>query len=357
MAVAPPAPPSIETRTITSYIVIGLTLTAVAVLSWRISHVFVVAFGGIVLATVLRSMSEPLSRHTRLSDRGSLVVVLLILLLSAGVLTMVFGNLVMGQVGELREKLPVAMEEFTNSIGKSDMGAMMLDSFEKSMTEGTTWSGFGLAAGAALSLTADLILLLFLGVYFAVDPKLYRSGALRLLPPKRRAQVRSALDDAAEALRKWVLAQLAAMVAVGVLTGVALTIIGVPMAFALAVLAGLLEFVPIVGPIFAAIPALLLAFAHGPSTLVYTAGAYVVVQQIESNLITPLVQRWAVKLAPVVGLLSVLACGYIFGVIGIIFATPIAVVVVELVKHLYVEDTLENNAPPAPSISAKAARG
>ncbi len=355
MAVAPP-PPSIETRTITSYIVIGLTLTAVAVLSWRISHVFVVAFGGIVLATVLRSMSEPLSRKTRLSDRWSLVVVVLILFMAAGVLSIVFGNLVMGQAAELREKLPVALEQFTTSIGNSELGGMLLDSFEKSMSESTTWSGFRLAAGAVLSLTADLVLLVFLGVYFAVDPKLYRSGALRLLPPKRRAQVRSALDDAGEALRKWVLAQLMAMLAVGLLTGVALSIIGVPLAFALGVVAGLLEFVPIVGPIFAAVPALLLAFAQGPTAMVYTLGAYMLVQQIESNLITPLVQRWAVKLAPVVGLLSVLACGYIFGVIGVIFATPMAVVVVELVKHLYVEDTLENNAPPA-SASVKTTRG
>jgi predicted PurR-regulated permease PerM len=171
---------------------------------------------------------------------------------------------------------------------------------------------------------------------------LYRNGALRLLPPVRRPQVGRALDDAGRALRKWLVAQIIVMIAVGLMSGVGLAMLGVPLALSLGLLAGLLEFIPVVGPIVSAIPGVLLAFAKGPETALYVVILYVVVQQIESNILTPLIQRWAVELPPVIALLSIVACGLLFGVMGVIFATPMAVVIMAMVQHLYVEDTLEN---------------
>jgi predicted PurR-regulated permease PerM len=132
------------------------------------------------------------------------------------------------------------------------------------------------------------------------------------------------------------------MVAVGVMTGIGLALLRVPLSLSLGLLAGLFEFVPVVGPIAAAVPGVLLAFAAGPQTAFYVLVLYVVVQQIESNILTPLIQRWAVELPPVIALLSIVACGLLFGPMGVIFATPMAVVVMAMVQHLYVEDTLEN---------------
>jgi predicted PurR-regulated permease PerM len=134
------------------------------------------------------------------------------------------------------------------------------------------------------------------------------------------------------------------MIAVGAMTGTTLGLMGVPLALSLGVTAGIMEFIPVIGPILAAVPAVLLAFAKGPEMAFYVALVYIAVQQIESNIITPLVQRWAVKLPPVIGLLAIVACGLLFGVLGVVFAMPIAVVVMVLVKKLYVEDTLERRA-------------
>jgi predicted PurR-regulated permease PerM len=122
-------------------------------------------------------------------------------------------------------------------------------------------------------------------------------------------------------------------------------VLGVPLALSLGVTAAILEFIPVIGPIVAAVPAILLAFSKGPEMAFYVTLIYIAVQQIESNIITPLVQRWAVRLPPVIGLLAIVACGLLFGVLGVVFAMPIAVVVMVLVKKLYVEDTLERNAP------------
>jgi predicted PurR-regulated permease PerM len=343
----------LPTRTITSYIVIALSLAGLAIIVWRISDVFVIAFGSIVLAAALRAMALPLARALRISPRWGLMIVVCSLTLLAVLIGWMFGSQGATQVSELREQLPKAGAKFLAWLEQSELGRTLVESGRRATADSKMLTNVGIAAGAAIGGVADLILILFLALYFAVDPPLYREGALRLLPPSRRAQVRRALDDAGEALKKWLLAQGIAMITVGLLAGVSLALLGVPLAFSLGVLAGLLEFIPVVGPILSAIPGVLLAFAKGPEMAVYTVVTYTAVQQLESNIIVPLVQRWTIRLPPVVGLLSILVCGFLFGMMGIIFATPMAVVVVAVVKHLYVEDTLENNTP-APAAAAVA---
>lgn len=342
MSTPPPAP---ATSSVTRYILIAVTLVALAVLMWKLAAVFVLAFGGVVFATVLQALAEPLSRRTGLSQRVSLGVVVLALVVLGGITFWLFGRQAVSQFAEMREQLPAAVEKLTGWIAESRLGQGLIESFKQAAEEGNPLSSAGLALGATLGGVGHLLLILFVGIYLAADPVMYRDGALRLLPPARRPQVRTALNDAGSDLRKWLLAQLIIMAAVGVMTGLGLGIIGVPLALSLGLVAGLLEFIPVVGPIVAAIPGVLLAFSAGPQTALYTIGLYIVVQQIESNILTPLVQRWAVELPPVVALLSIVAAGLLFGVMGVIFATPMAVVVLAMVRHLYVEDTLEKKAP------------
>ncbi|HWA84609.1 MAG TPA: AI-2E family transporter, partial [Opitutus sp.] len=330
---------SLQPRSITSYIVVALALAGLAVMIWRIGDVFVIGFGGIVLAVALRAMASPLARATRLSPRWSLTLVVVGLVLVSVAIGWFFGSQGAAQVAQLQNQLPKAGTKFIDWLQQSEMGRILVNSGRRAVDDSKTLAGVGIAAGAAISGAADALLVLFLAIYFAADPPLYREGALRLLPPTRRAQVRRALDDAGEALRKWLLAQGIAMVTVGILAGVSLALLGVPLAFSLGVLAGLFEFIPVVGPILSAVPGILLAFANGPELAIYTLITYTVVQQLESNVIVPLAQRWTMRLPPVVGLLAVLVCGFLFGMVGIVFATPMAVVVMAMVKHLYVEDT------------------
>jgi predicted PurR-regulated permease PerM len=347
---------SLSTPSVTRYVLIAIALVAVAAIMWLIADVFVIAFGGIVFATVLHVLIRPLQRATGWSRRWSLIAVVLGLLVVFGLLGWLFGHQAAQQFAEMRERLPAAVEKFQTWVGQSKVGRAIVDTVQGQGADGgKTLSNAGLAAGAVVGGIANFLLILFVGIYFAADPGLYRNGALRLLPPARRPQVGHALDQAGGALQKWLVAQLIVMAAVGVLTGIGLAVIGVPLSLSLGLLAGLLEFVPVVGPIASAIPGVLLAFAKGPETAAYALVVYIAVQQIESNLLTPLVQRWAVELPPVVALLSIVACGLLFGVMGIIFATPIAVVALVLVKHLYVEDTLEQGHERAPAKSKRAA--
>lgn len=325
----------------TRHMVVAIGLFALAAVIWTVADALAIAFGGIVLASVLLSLSRPLSRKTGLGKRWSLTIVVVGLLAIATALCLLFGNEVADEFRELQRRLPEAARKVAEWLGNSPAGKMAVDSIRHAGENTEALSQAGAMLGSVVGATGTLLLIVFLGIYFAADPELYRNGAVRLVTPARRPQVTRALDDAGAALRKWLVAQVIAMVAVGALTGVLLGIVGVPLALSLGVLAGVLEFVPVIGPILAAVPGVLLAFSLGPNTAFYVALIYVGVQQIESNVITPLVQRWASKLPPVIGLLAIVVCGLLFGVPGVIFAMPMAVVTMVLVKDLYVEDTLE----------------
>jgi predicted PurR-regulated permease PerM len=345
--------PTRPENNITRQIIIAISLLALAVVMWRVADVLVVGFGGVVFAAMLRALALPLARKTGWHERWAVLAVVLTIVI--GGLGWLFGQQATDQATELKQQLPAAAHKLVGVIERTDVGKAVVSTVRDSMADSKTLSNVGVAATAIVAGVANILLVLFLGVYFAVDPRLYRAGALRLLPPHHRGRVGRALDDAGEALQKWLVGQAIAMVTVGVLVGVGLAIAGVPLAFALGVLAALLEFVPVVGPILFSIPGLLLAFSKGPHVAFYALIVYVVVQQLEGNVLIPIIQRWAVRLPPVLGLLAVVAGGLLLGMTGVVFATPLAVVLMRLVQHLYVEEALENGSgPPAQKVRAAA---
>jgi predicted PurR-regulated permease PerM len=187
---------------------------------------------------------------------------------------------------------------------------------------------------------ADLLLILVGGVYLAAQPKLYRTGLLKLVPPRSRQLAAEALDDSERALRLWLIGQLVAMVIIGTVTGVGLWLLGVPSALTLGIIAGLLEFVAIIGPIIAAIPALLIALTQGVDMALWTLALYVMVQQLESNLLQPIIQQKAVDLPPALLLFSIVVGGLLFGLIGVLLAAPMTVLAYVMIKRLYVLEAL-----------------
>lgn len=325
----------------TRYILIALGLLALAIILWRVSEVVVICFGGIVMATLLRGIAQPLHRFRSLSDHGRVGIALGALtavLVTAGWL---FGKEVASEIDELRRLLPQQAHRMADILAQSGLGRSIVRGLNQSANDGKTIGGLGVAAMTAGSAALDLVLIIFLGVYFAFDPEFYLDGVLRLLPPGQRERVRRALLNAGDSLRRWLLAQMVAMGVVGVLAGAMLALIGVPLALVLGALAALFEFIPVLGAFLFGIPGVVVAFSKGPRVALYALLGYVIVQQIESNLIIPLLQRWAVKMPPVVSLLAVVVASILLGPPGVVFAAPLAVVTMALVHQLYVRDTLE----------------
>ena len=192
----------------------------------------------------------------------------------------------------------------------------------------------GLFSGITSFLTG-LIVVLFVPLYLAALPESVVGWVVRLFPPERRDRTREVLSEARSSLLYWLAGRLFSMAVVGILATVALYIIGVPGALLLGIFSGLVAFVPIVGSIAGAVPPVLLAFAGSPLDAVWVVVAYVAIQQIESNLLTPLVMQQAVSLHPVVVLASVTVAGAAFGVLGALLAVPTSVVIGVLVDELW----------------------
>lgn len=309
-------------------------------------RVFILLFGGILLATLLRAVSSPLARATSLPERWALVAVVLVLMGLIGGTFFVIGERLAEQLSQLATQVPDAWTRAREAIQHSAIGRRLLEGLQQSgggsvLSSVSRLGGF---ASGTLGALADAALVLFLGLFLAANPEIYKRGLLRLLPVRARRRSGEALDAAGNAMQRWLFGQLIAMTCVGLLTGLGLWMLGVPLALSLGVLAGLLDFVPFIGPIVAAVPAVLLGFMHTPTTALYVAVLYAVVQQIEGNVVVPLAQRWAVSLPPALCILSVIVFGLLFGFPGLLFATPLMVMMMVLVKTLYVEDTLERNA-------------
>jgi predicted PurR-regulated permease PerM len=185
-----------------------------------------------------------------------------------------------------------------------------------------------------------LVIVLFIAMYIAAQPGLYRAGILHLVPHRHRERAGELLTTLRNTLRQWLVARLMAMVIIGVLTGLALAGLGVKAAAALGVLAGLMEFVPFFGPIISAIPAIGIALVDSPEKALYVALLYLGMQQLEGNAITPLILERRLDIPPVMTVLAVSALGVVFGVLGMLIAEPLLAVVLVTAKMLYVRDVV-----------------
>ena len=133
----------------------------------------------------------------------------------------------------------------------------------------------------------DIYVVLFLGIFFTVSPELYKRGIVQLIPIKGQKKGEDVLNKLGDNLKKWLKGTIFSMTVVMILTSIGLSILGVPMWLALAIIAGILNFIPNFGPLIAMIPAVLVALMQSPTTAAIVAGIYIVIQVVESNFITP----------------------------------------------------------------------
>ena len=191
-----------------------------------------------------------------------------------------------------------------------------------------------------LTTLAHIALVIVLGLFLAVNPALYRRGVVRLFPAKAQQRAAEVVDELGRTLKYWLIGQLALMFITALLTGIGLVVLGIPLALALAFFVFLTEFIPFVGPIIGFIPIVMMAATQGTSTVLWALILYVVIQQIEGNILTPLIQQRAVSLPPALTVSAVFLAGALFGPVGVILATPLIAVAYVLVKMLYIHDTL-----------------
>lgn len=323
---------------------IVLGITALAVLAWQLTDVLALTFAAVLVALLVRSISDTVARWIPVHTTWLVIATSILLAVAFGAFVYFLGAQFSDQLQSLSERLPPMLDRLGAMLGTPDLGDQITARLREIITKpGIVEELLGVTAGL-IGIAVNVLLVVFAGFYMALKPDLYAGGLLLLFPAKLRARLARAVDESGRALRLWLVGQLISMLLVGSLTGVGLFLLGVPSAMALSIIAGILEFIPYVGPWLSAVPALLAAATLPGAEVYWVAGLYLLVQQFEGNIITPLVQKRAVDLPPAITIMSLAAMGVVFGPIGLLIATPLAVVLMVLVTQLYVRDTLHEAA-------------
>jgi predicted PurR-regulated permease PerM len=308
---------------------------------WLAHAIFIVTFLGMLLGLAMSPAVDFLQRMKLPRGLGAPLVLVALLAIFAGVGAMV-GPSIRDQTTKLATQLPKALQSLEQSLVKLPIQAgqkgALTGQIERELHKAPKFlfplvtSIFGALGG--------LVLVLFIAMYIAATPGLYRKGMLHLVPHRHRERSEEVADTLRDLLRQWLLARFMAMVIIGVITGGLLALIGIEGAAALGVLAGVLEFVPFFGPIVSAIPAVGVALADAPEKALWVVGIYLFVQQLEGNVVTPLILKQRLDVPPVLTIVAVSALGVVFGVIGMLVAEPLCAAVLVTTKMLYVQDVV-----------------
>lgn len=332
---------SLERRVFRGTAVVILTVAAAYVL-WMLVDLLLLLFACTLVSLILLTATNALHTRTQLPFSLALSLSVLLFIAVIGGAFAFFGATMQAEFGELAQRLPAAWADLQSRIQTSPIGATILDHAEgltpssQTMVSAVTT---GLAAvGGALSFFA---VVLVGGLYLAAQPTLYATGLLRLIPPSARGQSAETLDAISVSLKNWLKGQALGMLFVGIATGFGLWLVGVPAAWAIGLVAGLAEFVPYLGVLVAGIPAVVLGFGQGTATGFWTLGVLLVVQQVQGSLVMPLVQNKMVDLPPAVTIFGIIAAGILFGVAGVLLATPLTIVVLVVIRRLYLHEDKE----------------
>jgi predicted PurR-regulated permease PerM len=372
-----PREPAWRTRDILRASAIVAGVYVALQLLWVGRTVFLLGFFGVLLGITLSAGVDRLQRHRVPRGVGAVGIVLLALggLTGLGLLT---APQIKRQLEELREQLPQAIDRVErwvqqrgggvadliqagseatrqradttgnqpDTVGRAGKGQQGDPSPAVDLRQGLTQQLAGAGRhffsvfSSTVAVLGGLIVLLFVAIFVAVDPGLYHRGLMHLFPHRARRRAGEVLSATATTLRRWLLMQMVAMVAIGVVTTVALLLLDVKAAIALGIMAGLLEFIPYVGPILSAAPAIAMALVDGPEKALYVTLAYVAIQQLEGVVLQPLLMKTGLELPPVITILGQALFALVFGFMGLLLAVPLLATAMVPIKLLYVRDVV-----------------
>lgn len=330
--------------------VLVATLVVVAVLLlllfiWYSADLLMLVFAAVLIAILLRTLTDLVQQRTGLPYGLALAVVSVGLVILIALIVWLVMDRIVEQMGQLRTLLPQAIQTVNGYVARYPWAQNAVDNLPNpadwvASRGGTIVSQFAGLASTTLGGLVNAIIVFIIGVYLASQPDIYARGLNHLVPFGYRARLGEILNTSHLALQRWIMGRFGLMFLNGAMTAIGLWILGVPLAFTLGVLAGILNFVPNFGPWIAAVPAVLVAFLQGPQQALYVGLLYIALQSIDGYILTPIVDRRSVELPPVLTIVAQVLLGLAFGFVGILLASPLTAVAMILVKTLYVEDLL-----------------
>jgi len=336
---------------------IVLLMLLFVVLLYLAIDVVLLVFAAILLAVFLHGLANLVQRYTKLSEGLSVLLVSLILLaILAGAISLLAPS-VAEEVRHLRDELPRSAQQASAYISQFGWGRTIIeqmpstDEVIQKIDASSVATRVGGYFSSTLGAVANFFIVILLAIYLATEPRFYSRGITKLFPKNARPRVHEVLAEIGDTLSWWLVGKVASMIFIGLLTWIGLSILGVPLAFTLGLIAGLLSFIPNFGPIFSAVPAILLGFIDSPINALYVLILFVIVQIIESNVVTPMIERRTVELPPALTIVAQLALGVLIGGLGLVLATPLLAVLMVLVQTVYIQDVLGDKPDNLPEES------
>lgn len=313
-----------------------LALLSVLLLVFRFAFgVLLLVLAGSLIALLFHGIAGLIGKKTKWPHWLCMTLSIGGVLLLVAALIWFMGYRIQMQAAALAKELPATWQHAKASLGHTALGQELLSRAQDGEVEKKAKAIFSTFFKSTFGILGDVYVVLFLGIFFTAAPGLYKKGIIRLVPPRGRNQAGKVLETTGSNLKKWLAGKVFAMFVVFVLTSIGLIALGFKMWLVLALVAGLLNFIPNFGPLVAMIPAVLFGLLQGTDTALLVAGLYILVQVLESNAITPLVQQKLVSVPPALIIITQLVVGAFSGFWGILLATPLLLIVMVLVQEVY----------------------
>lgn len=320
--------------------IVGSIITLIVALFWFFKAtfgVFLLILAGAMIALFFHGFAGVIERYIHLSRKISMFISILLTVVIIALMLWFMGSKIVQQVTELTQTLPSTINAAREQLAKTSLGQKVLEKTSSTETAGRMYTFVRSFFTSTFGVFGNLYLVLFLGIFFTVSPKTYINGFLLLIPPEGKQEAKVTIERVGYTLTKWLKGQLFAMLIIFTFSGIGLTILDIPMAIALALIAGLLNFIPNLGPLIAMVPAVLVALTQGVDKALLVAALYLFIQTVEGNIITPNIQKKLINIPPALTILAQSFMGILNGGWGLVLATPLVAMVMVVVEEIYVK--------------------
>lgn len=307
-------------------------------------NVLLLVLAGSLIAIYFRALSSKVQDKTKWKEGVCVAISIISTLLVVIAIFWLIGAKVQEQMVELIDTLPKTVDVAKEQLNKSTTGKKILEQVFSGKSMEKVQEFLQQFFRSTFGVLGDLYVVFFIGIFFTISPETYTKGFVQTLPVKGQQKAKDVLEMLGQQLRKWLKGKLFSMSVVFILTAIGLASIGMPLWLALAMLAGLISFIPNFGPLLALIPAVLIALMQSPQTALLVIGLYALIQFVESNFITTAIQKKLVNMPPALILIAQLFMGALTGAWGLVLATPVTLILIILVQELYIKTRNKQSA-------------
>lgn len=300
-------------------------------------NLFLLVLAGVLMSVYFHAGADFFKKKLKMGSPYALILSVTLNIIIIGLFFWFVGARLNSQVNELSDKLPQTLEHANTWFSERPLGEKILNYSTNSLNSGKASSTIKSFFSSTFGILSDLYIVVLLGMFFTASPNIYRKGVIHLIPPKGKTTAEKLWDELHQILKNWLKGQIFGFFFIAVLSGLGLWILGMPLVLTLALVAGLLNFIPNFGPLIALIPAVLLGLVQGTNTALWVFGLYTFIQIIQTAVMQPLIQKKMVSVPAALLVFGQVGMGVVAGFWAVLLATPLIAIVMTLVNKLYVE--------------------